>query len=103
MADYRDSFNNYSHGQDFNGRRGGNDNRRGGGYGGRREKPFPTEPPYKAYVGNLPGGLVQKDIEMIFESLKISNVRLVRDRETDEFKGECTLRIQEFQYNIYRY
>lgn len=49
------------------------DFRRGGGRGGGRpQKPFPTNPPYKAYVGNLPSGLVQNDIEMIFQNQNVS-------------------------------
>lgn len=48
---------------------------RGGG-GGRQQKPFPTEPPYKAYVGNLPMdvGLTQNDVEGLFRD---QNVRAV--------------------------
>lgn len=64
------------------GRRGGGS---GGGGGGR--KPLPTEPPFTAYIGNLPNGVLQGDINQMFPSLNIRNIRLVMDKETDRFKG----------------
>ncbi|KAJ3123731.1 hypothetical protein HK098_001663 [Nowakowskiella sp. JEL0407] len=54
----------------------------------RREKvPFPTRPPYISHLGNLGYDVIEDDIHNLFSGLSISNVRLVKDRETNQFKG----------------
>ena len=76
--------------------RGGFDHVRNFG-GDRPPKQLPTEPPFIAYVGNLPQGLVQGDVIKIFEHFEVKNVRLVMDRWTDQFKGFCYVEFETLE------
>lgn len=76
---------------------GGGDRRGGGGGGGgggrgfgggrRPQNPLPDNPPFKAFVGNLPTDTVQGDLDVVFTGLKIVDSHLLNDRNTGEFKG----------------
>ncbi|XP_022217086.2 LOW QUALITY PROTEIN: eukaryotic translation initiation factor 4H [Drosophila obscura] len=77
--------------------RGGYEHARGGFGGERQMKVLPTEPPFIAFVGNLPQGLVQGDVMKIFQDFEVKNVRLVKDRETDMFKGFCYVEFETLE------
>ncbi|KAJ2860784.1 Eukaryotic translation initiation factor 4B [Coemansia erecta] len=60
---------------------------RGGPPMRRDPVPFPTEPPFTAFVGNLPLDTDEEQVRQMFGSSGISSVRLIRNRETDRLKG----------------
>lgn len=65
---------------------GGGNNNKSAGLGIVDGEP---EERHVAYVGNLPIDLIQGDIDIIFKNLPFKSVKMVRDRETDKFRGYC--------------
>lgn len=57
--------------------------------GGDFKKQQDDTPRFVAFVGNLPVDIIQGDIDIIFKNYTIKHVRMVRDRETDKFRGYC--------------
>ncbi|VDN02712.1 unnamed protein product [Thelazia callipaeda] len=53
----------------------------------REPRPIPEEPPFKAYVGNLPLDLVPSDLDSMFENFAVIDAKMIRDYENDRFKG----------------
>jgi translation initiation factor 4B len=53
----------------------------------RDQLPIPDKPPYTAHIGNLSFDATEGEISDFFGSCEVTNVRLVRDRETDRPKG----------------
>ncbi|KAM3183155.1 hypothetical protein ACTXT7_010910 [Hymenolepis weldensis] len=52
-----------------------------------RKISIPDTPSYRVYIGNLPQDCIQSHIEQILDGCQISNIHMVRDQNTDKFKG----------------
>ncbi|OCH94894.1 hypothetical protein OBBRIDRAFT_788892 [Obba rivulosa] len=52
----------------------------------REDLPLPTEPPYTAFIGNLPFDLTETELEDFFGGLATKSVKIIKDRD-DRPKG----------------
>ncbi|OLY79993.1 putative RNA-binding protein sce3 [Smittium mucronatum] len=57
----------------------------------REEVPFPTEPPYNAYVENLPYDVSEADITLAFSGIDIQSTHIFIDFATGRSKGTAIL------------
>ena len=68
-----------------------NNNNYGGGNFQSREqrgpRPIPDQPPYTAFIGNFDYGKTEQDISGLLEGLHIEEVRVARDRTTQQSRG----------------
>ncbi|BHF58686.1 Eukaryotic translation initiation factor 4H [Sparganum proliferum] len=55
----------------------------------------PDAPRYRVYIGNLPKNCLASNIEHIFEGCKIAEVHMVRNPETDEFRGFAYVELKD--------
>jgi RNA recognition motif-containing protein len=68
---------------------GGSDPAKANGNGVKSLSSGDNEARFVAFVGNLPINIIQGDIDIIFKNLPMKQVRMVRDKETDKFRGYC--------------
>lgn len=84
----RGSYGDRRRGNRYEDRRGGE-----GDYGERerprQQEPFPTSPPWTAFLGNLSYEVTERDLEdyLIDHGCKIESIRLIIDRDTRRMKG----------------
>jgi hypothetical protein len=57
---------------------------------------LPTEPPYTAFVGNLPNGITQGDVERFFPEQKVKNTIVSPDDKQLAFKAKNSLKYQTY-------
>ncbi|KAF5375611.1 hypothetical protein D9757_008541 [Collybiopsis confluens] len=62
----------------------------------REDVPLPTQPPFTAFVGNLPFDLSEADLEDFFSSTKTKSVKIIKDRD-DKPKGFGYVEFEELE------
>lgn len=90
----RQSYNNQSYG---NRNQASYEQNRNGYNSQNTSAQLPNEPPYTAFFGNLPDGIVQGTLETMLKpfDVNIKSIQLVRDKETNHFKGIGYIEFQD--------
>ncbi|KAI9277374.1 hypothetical protein BY458DRAFT_504770 [Sporodiniella umbellata] len=80
----------------FGGSRGGFESRERS-FTPRAPVDFPTQPPYTAHIASLSFDANEDDLAQLFDGLKIANIRLLRDRQTERSKGFAYVEFEDVE------
>ncbi|CAO3591718.1 unnamed protein product [Absidia cylindrospora] len=58
---------------------------------------LPTEPPFTAHIGNLSFDVNDDDVANFFSGMKIVQVRILRDRDSDRHKGYGYIEFEDLE------
>ncbi|OMH81799.1 Eukaryotic translation initiation factor 4H, partial [Zancudomyces culisetae] len=59
--------------------------------------PLPTEPPFTAFLDSLPYDSSREDLERLFGADKITEIKLLQDKNSGQFKGSALVIFNELE------